>query len=741
MERYCAGEVNGRSFLISGHRGAGKTTLVSNAFLRVWSDRARIGSDMRPLLVLLHGPTLFPHTLATAESRVSDTEIALRQMVLGLHRAASREFSERYRSDVLFASLESQARQREIGEAAAQLEAELYECPTPARLRQFWHLRRALEFGVLFPDAVIRPLDQGFREMLALSGVCDAYCRISGTLTFGEKRGDSVDETHQSTSTNERNLRDVVTPLATLLTGGLAGAAALSTPSRAFAATAVGLVAALCASVVFKTTTTRTRKRAASRDYSFLMDLSVATLDRVLPMLIERLRSAGLAPVFVVDELDKVEDLPGRIFGMVRHLKKLVAENAFFCFLTDRSYFEEVALASAARAFPIEHTYYTHRLFVVFRHEDYHRYLHVLLARPSTRELEESAAEAPEGAVPRDERDEAAAAMEEAAAARADAVQDELVDWRILPFVLLHRSRMHTIDLARQISAWRTAEETVSLAPGAVRTQLVFRLELAVQLAIEIMLARPPLRGRLARDPEFRRLAHDALYYPSRMWESSVNQELNLEDGAGAEAFGGHLDLRTGALATPSPAPAAANPPQPPPGASTAPAPAPTSGTPSPVQASPTPGAAAVAAPADPTPPLTEPTAPAGATAPWAPTRLVSDEDRAFLLSVVREMVLLLSDPAKLRAEVAAEWTGYGADEADNARTRQAAEEALPPASERPILERTGTGYTFRWNYTPSGLPRFAPAPAPVDEAPMTGPDWEADVQLIEAFDHFLANL
>jgi len=34
MLRYCDGEVTGRSFLIAGHRGAGKTTMVSNAHLQ-----------------------------------------------------------------------------------------------------------------------------------------------------------------------------------------------------------------------------------------------------------------------------------------------------------------------------------------------------------------------------------------------------------------------------------------------------------------------------------------------------------------------------------------------------------------------------------------------------------------------------------------------------------------------------------------------------------------------------------
>ena len=44
LERYCKGLINGRSFLIAGHRGAGKTTLVAKAFMDV---RQASGSSMR----------------------------------------------------------------------------------------------------------------------------------------------------------------------------------------------------------------------------------------------------------------------------------------------------------------------------------------------------------------------------------------------------------------------------------------------------------------------------------------------------------------------------------------------------------------------------------------------------------------------------------------------------------------------------------------------------------------------
>src|SRR5262245_44187171 len=73
LRRYCAGEVNGRSFLISGHRGAGKTTLVNGAFMKVLADSQRNPREMlRPLFVPLHGPNLLPDPRRRGTAR-SDT--------------------------------------------------------------------------------------------------------------------------------------------------------------------------------------------------------------------------------------------------------------------------------------------------------------------------------------------------------------------------------------------------------------------------------------------------------------------------------------------------------------------------------------------------------------------------------------------------------------------------------------------------------------------------------------------
>src|SRR5262245_24472821 len=58
LMRYGQRETMGRSILIAGHRGSGKTTRVRWAIQQAQSKLERIPGAARPLLVPLHGPDL-----------------------------------------------------------------------------------------------------------------------------------------------------------------------------------------------------------------------------------------------------------------------------------------------------------------------------------------------------------------------------------------------------------------------------------------------------------------------------------------------------------------------------------------------------------------------------------------------------------------------------------------------------------------------------------------------------------
>ena len=539
LRRYCNREVSGRSFLIAGHRGSGKTTLMGSAFdalIREYSESRRDDNTtprraiLRPLPVLLQGPTLLPSSekelplnmdgTGEAGRHLSEMENVLVQITLGLHRAVSREIVDACRKHVARRSPSPHLRREEMRELAMHLQIELDDYTGKARLREIWRRCGALRSGVLYAhdDFLIRhdelreqqprmfglPPDQGLRELVGVATVCDAYRRISGKISRKDATSSNVSGKTETTTEVDAKGKELAGPLIAALTGAAVGSGAAAANVATPVAVLAGVLTALAGMIAGKVSVSHKRERSASLEDLFIPDLSVATLDRILPVLLERLREAGLAPVFVIDELDKVEGLSVRILEMIRRLKKMVAENAFFCFLADRSYFEEMRQRSTKTAYSIEHTYFTHQLFVSFRHADVRRYLEQVLAKPADS----------------DGKDPKVAAE----------IKEEQADHAVLPYILMHNAHMHPIDLLRQLAQLRNADGNVILGAGLVRSKPRYQLELLLQLAIELQLEQDAMQEELDRNPAFRRLAHDAMYYVSRRWE---RDEETLSIGAG----------------------------------------------------------------------------------------------------------------------------------------------------------------------------------------------------------------
>jgi hypothetical protein len=542
LRQYCNCRVTGRSFLIAGHRGSGKTTLVQEAFQEVRRDndmqQRRPQDDkrippLRPLLVLLQGPNLLrsemekgaPATGAAKASpesgddgqEPSEMENVLIQITLGLYRSLAREFTHSFRAQITTASRGPQDHRsiRERLELAAQFELELDQYPSRARLREYWRRGGFLQGGVLGTTAYGRERfrGQGVRELIALSSASEIYRRICGTLSRKEKGESGAKSAAQAQVAVTGKGADLLKPVIALLTGGLAGTGVLAaSPGKYIAACLTGFISALAASFAFKYSASWSQQRSVSQEDLFVPDLSVATLDRVLPVVINRIREAGLAPIFVVDELDKVVGLSDRITEMVRRLKKFVAENAFFCFLTDRAYFEEVRERSRAAAYPIEYTYFTNQIFVVFRHQQLHKFLDSVLAPPSL----------------------GSARVNEADRSADRSASEDATDRQVLPYILLYASQMHPIDLRRQLAALRDPRSEVRLQAGAVRSRPRFLAELMMQTAIEIVLEAEDMQAELDREPAFLRLAIDAVYYIPRCWHDAP-KHLALDEQGEAE--------------------------------------------------------------------------------------------------------------------------------------------------------------------------------------------------------------
>ena len=504
LERYCAGQLNGRSFLIAGHRGAGKTTMVAAALdSTLRKVREKQPKWLQPLPVFLHGPGLFAPspTRRAAPELAEQAKDALVQVILGLHRAGVGAFVRGYRDRLKEPgqrAFPTRAHWGDAAELAAQFEIEVLEDPTATRLREFWEHAGLTRRGALFKSD--RPDDQGYRELVALNGLCNAHRRISGDL----QAKDTTIQEHETktlpSSLAKLRAVELVKPISAVFAGSTVAAGGAIGTGHLAGPAVLGVLGAFLATMLFESGGETTERRSRQLDTVFIPDLTLKTLDRVLPILLHRLRCAGLAPVFVVDELDKVDDLPNRLRAMILFLKKLVAEDVFTCFLTDRSYIEHLRIAGRGAAYDLAFSYFSHPLLVSHRPRDFEQFLEQTL--------------------------------------RVDAAADsgDELDLQVLPWVLRHRSQLHALALKRELAAIRGDDEgRITIPRGYVRSESTYCIDLTLQFAIELQLRERRLIAWQRQHPNMMQVLHDALYYLSRLWLDG-GSTVDVND-AGKQAF------------------------------------------------------------------------------------------------------------------------------------------------------------------------------------------------------------
>lgn len=445
---------------------------------------------------------------------------SLEQVVLCLHRSVMEEYASSYRryvqtmlkdgtqepvqaDDADMILLHEQADWLEL---AAQFEIELMENPPAVRLRQFYACIGALRSGVLRapgqPGGDTSPPDQGARELVALNGICTAHQRVSGELS--ERKRESSGETSETRSQAQSGWEgsEVLKPLAAVLSGAVVGGGAAVGLRDAWTAVLLGIITSLGAAWALKYSSTTMKRHERELDLTFIPNLKSETLDRVLPTLLRRLTSAGLAPILIIDELDKLGELSWRMEAIVRYLKKLMTENVFSCFLTDRSYLEFLSMGEREQAYSKTYSYFSHSLFVFQLPSDLDVYM--------TRLFDTS------GDI----------------SAQIDA---ELLKW-----ILRHRSDMHVLELSRELAKLRTSDRAI-VFHGDLRSSESYTVDLTFQVAIEYTMTRPAVVNWLALRPKMRLTLFDALYYISRRWRTGID-DLDLGD-VGKYAF--FADLRS----------------------------------------------------------------------------------------------------------------------------------------------------------------------------------------------------
>jgi hypothetical protein len=282
--------------------------------------------------------------------------------------------------------------------------------------------------------------------------------------------------------------KELVNTIAGLVAGGLAGSgvaftSADSAASKSLFAGLTFILVTAITTLLLNYTSVRNTSRKRSRERNIHWDRSVASLDLMLPLAISRILDAGLAPIFVIDELDKVNNIEEKLERLINRLKHIVADRALFCFLVDRPYFERIQKISRVRPQAKEHTFFSERLFVIATPAQWRDYLYrVLPIAPSNKQEE--------------------------------------VQRLALTYLLLARSKMHAIDLRREVDALPQSPATPGLLDLPNYLGLpVYRNMIFMQAVVEYILEDDTMKSRLQRDANFAPYAYDALYYLLRQWE------------------------------------------------------------------------------------------------------------------------------------------------------------------------------------------------------------------------------
>jgi hypothetical protein len=559
LTRYVKGEVPGRSFLIAGHRGAGKTTLVRQVVEDLNRsiidkavetanarnvDKSRMFVQQRPLLVKLHGPSLLPampktkqadpapkkpatanlasgrakpktaskHAVPPADHADSEKSakdapdvivMALEQITVALYRSLAGEFGRSFtnhaRDEIYQAEKAGRPRAQvaDYLEIAGQFTLELDSIPRPGMLRAFYRRLGRLEAGVLWPFEVGAGLlqaglnDRGIREIVALATAAQAFEVCSGTVKSTQTNKDQRSRENSFEAKSAAAFKDVANKIAGLAVGagvGLLSKEALGAP----VAVMLGLGAWLLSTLTLNWTSKRTAKAEQSLDYTFVRKRDKQSLERDLPLVIERVRGAGLAPIFVLDELDKLEDAAASIATLIKNLKHLTTDFGCFCFLTDRKYYDELMDKVEREAFPVEHTYFTHYVFVLPHPDRFLTFMHDITKSEPVMSSSVSSTSVTE-------------TVDEAARS-------------IFGLFVLHRSKLNMAEVLRELADQCDADGRLWRSPAELKRP-EYAFAASIQLAIGLILERDGIRQRIEAEPRFMQWAIDALYLLSRAWE------------------------------------------------------------------------------------------------------------------------------------------------------------------------------------------------------------------------------
>jgi len=207
-----------------------------------------------------------------------------------------------------------------------------------------------------------------------------------------------------------------------------------------------------------------------------------------LQRFVRDVRDVGLAPVFIVDELDRVDAPRNKIEVRIRRLLADLVPGTSAILVADQDDFVDGAPEV------------TERLPVLYMPKALHGYL--------------------------DRR------MPISASLSGPALADALTDQGVLRYAMLHAARLRPEELDRLLAERRLGD--VQLDAGSARDVFTLRIRAAQEMALEIVLRERAAHA--AADPAFGRRLAAALQLPLRQWEAGIDPDVR------DEVLARHLD-------------------------------------------------------------------------------------------------------------------------------------------------------------------------------------------------------
>lgn len=372
IDRYARGSERGFSMLVSALRGMGKTTTVLHAINHHQREENTSFDKSRLIEVELDAPSIYYDFIQNLPDQNSVSQIIqredldtshklifrdtfLKQIVTNLYRRVAREFSycfEEKQREIANHSPHNNIRHKEL---LGKLNLALMQTANTSVYRKIWEQIGVLERGVLFnSDSKYTPPDsksiqhetrkrdpeqenQGIKEVTSIAVLTNSFRKIAGN--YGVSSSDKKEKENQTTVgiTSNFSAADILALISLIIAGSIWLAEVK--PQLG------GVIAATLSAGFFGFSFVSNWKRTSlqKEEQQFDLDTKSETISRDLPYLLDNIKRCGLAPVFIVDEMDKLSPNELEHFlQMLSMVKHIVTEKSFFIYLCGLSITEKV---------------------------------------------------------------------------------------------------------------------------------------------------------------------------------------------------------------------------------------------------------------------------------------------------------------------------------------------------------------------------------------------------------------